>query len=254
MKEPWELHWKDYYFLLGLRSDAEPEAVEGAAKQLLVKYHPDKSGTGDAERFKLTNEAREVLTDSVKRRRYDAEHKRRLKQKQPHRSSTSSEVNKPDDKSNAPNDAEYKRRASKQKQSHKSPPPSEANKPDDKSNAPGFWKGVLIGGGGLLVLVAWWLSGGRNSDVPSTLWERPAERAATDDSLSNYPSSDAAVVATQRRSSQAAMAKEARHQKRSAPAVQRAEDRRREEAAAWRARKRHKAEQRRLEQSWTVRR
>ena len=220
MQEPWELHWRDYYFLLGLRSDAEPEAVEGAAKQLLAKYHPDKSGTGDAERFKLTNEAREVLTDSVKRQRYDAEYKRRLKQKQPHRSSTSSEV----------------------------------NKPDDKSNAPGFWKGVLIGGVGLLVLVAWWLSGGRNSDVPSTLWERPAERAATDDSLSNYPSSDAAVVATQRRSSQAAMAKEARHQKRSAPAVQRAEDRRREEAAAWRARKRHKAEQRRLEQSWTVRR
>ena len=236
MRYQWELHWRDYYFLLGLRSDAEPEAVEGAAKQLLAKYHPDRSGTGDAERFKLINEAREVLTDSVKRRRYDAEYKRRLKQKQPHRSSTSSEVNKPDDKSNAPNDAEYKRRASKQEQSHKSPPPSEVNKPDAKSTAPGFWKGVLIGGGGLLVLVAWWLSGGRNIDVPSTLRERPAEWVATDDSLSDYPSS------------------EARHQKRSAPAVQSAEDRRREEAAAWRARERHKAEQRRLEQSWTVRR
>ena len=203
MQDLWELHWRDYYRLLGLRSDAEPEAVEGAAKLLLAKYHPDRSGTGDTEeRFKLINEAREVLTDSVKRRRYDAEYKRRLKRKQPHRSSTSSEV----------------------------------NKPDNKSNAPGFWKGVLIGGVGLLVLVAWWLSGGRNSDVPSTLWERPAEWVATDDSLSDYPSS------------------EARHQKRSAPAVQSAEDRRREEAAAWRARERHKAEQRRLEQSWTVQR
>ncbi len=203
MRDLWELHWRDYYFLLGLRSNAEPEAVEGAAKQLLAKYHPDRSGTGDAERFKLINETREVLTDSVKRRRYDAE---------------------------------YKRRASKPKQSHKPPPPPEANKPDDKSSAPDFWKGVLIGGGGLLVLVAWWLSGGRNIDVPSTLWERPAERVAPDDSLSNYPSS------------------EARYQKRSAPAVQSAKDRRREEAAARRARERHKAEQRPLEHRWTVRR
>ena len=202
MRELWKLHWRDYYFLLGLRSNAEPEAVAGAAKQLLAKYHPDRSGTGNAERFKLINEAREVLTDPVKRRCYDAE---------------------------------YKRRASKQKQSHKSPSPSEANKPDDRSNAHGFWKGILIGCGGILVLAVGWLSSGRNIDVPSALWERLAEWAATDDSLSNYPSS------------------EARHQKRSGPAVQSAEDRRREEAAR-RARERYKAEQRRLEQIWTVRR
>ena len=201
MRDLWELHWRDYYFLLGLRSNAEPEAVEGAAKQLLAKYHPDRSGTGDAERFKLINEAREVLTDSVKRRRYDAEYKRRAsKQKQPHRPSTS----------------------------------SEANKPDDKSTAPGFWKGVLIGGGTLLVLVAWWLSGGRNIDVLSTLRERPAERVATGNPLSNYPSG------------------EARHQKHPPPAVQSAEDRRRAEAAARRAGKRHKAEQRLLEHRWTL--
>jgi curved DNA-binding protein len=93
MQEPWELHWRDYYYLLGLRPSAEPEAVEGAAKQLLAKYHPDKSGTGNTELFKQINEAREVLTDPVRRRRYDAD---------------------------------YKRRASKQKQSHKSPTPSES--------------------------------------------------------------------------------------------------------------------------------
>ena len=89
MQEPWELHWRDYYYLLGLRPNVEPEAVEGATKQLLAKYHPDKSGTGDAERFKPINEAREVLTDPARRQRYDAEYERRaLKQKQSHRPST----------------------------------------------------------------------------------------------------------------------------------------------------------------------
>ena len=161
MQEPWELHWRDYYSLLGLRPSAEPEAVEGAAKQLLAKYHPDKSGTGNTELFKQINEAREVLTDPVRRRRYDAD---------------------------------YKRRASKQKQSHKSPTPSKVNKPDKKSSAPGLWKGVLIGGGGLLV--AWWLSGGENSEVRRTLRERPAERVATVDSPSSYPSIDTAVAST----------------------------------------------------------
>ena len=153
MQEPWELHWEDYYYLLGLRSDAEPEAVEGAAKQLLAKYHPDKSGTGSEERFKSINEAREVLTDPVRRWRYDAE---------------------------------YKRQASEQKQPHESPASSEANRPSKKSNAPGFWKGVLIVGGGLSVLVVWWLSGGENSEVSSTLRERPAERVVTDESLPSY--------------------------------------------------------------------
>lgn len=199
MQEPWELHWRDYYFLLGLRPSAELEAVEGAAKQLLAKYHPDKSGTGDAERFKPINEAREVLTDPVRRRRYDAE---------------------------------YERRASKQKQSHKSPTPSKANKPDEKSNAPRFSKGVLIGSVGLLVLAVWLLLGRGNSEMRSALREQPA----------------------QRRPSQAAVAEETRHQERSAPAAQSTEDRWREEAAARRARARYKAAQRRLEQSWTVRR
>ncbi len=76
-KEQWEIKWHPYYYILGLRIDAQSEAIEGAAKKLLEKYHPDKGGTGDAEKFKVINEARGVLTDPSRRQRYDTEYKRR---------------------------------------------------------------------------------------------------------------------------------------------------------------------------------
>ena len=76
-KEQWEIKWHPYYYILGLRTDAQSEAIEGAAKKLLEKYHPDKGDTGDAEKFKVINEAREVLKDPSRRQRYDAEYKKR---------------------------------------------------------------------------------------------------------------------------------------------------------------------------------
>ena len=76
-KEQWEIKWHPYYYILGLRTDAQSEAIEGAAKKLLEKYHPDKGDTGDAEKFKVINEACEVLKDPSRRQRYDAEYKKR---------------------------------------------------------------------------------------------------------------------------------------------------------------------------------
>lgn len=52
---------------------ADPEVVEAAFKRLALKYHPDRSTLPDAAaRMRELIEARDVLTDSRKRRAYDA--------------------------------------------------------------------------------------------------------------------------------------------------------------------------------------
>jgi len=65
--------YKDYYKELGVGSTATPAEIKKAYRALANKYHPDKS-TGDKraeERFKAINEANEVLSDPVKRKKYD---------------------------------------------------------------------------------------------------------------------------------------------------------------------------------------
>ena len=63
---------KDYYSLLGVGRDAKVEEIKQAYKRLVKKYHPDISGHPMAEEImKAANAAREILTDPVKRRRYD---------------------------------------------------------------------------------------------------------------------------------------------------------------------------------------
>jgi molecular chaperone DnaJ len=64
---------QDYYEILGVKRDAKPEEIKKAYRRLARKYHPDVN-PGDKsaeERFKLTTEAHDVLSDPKKRSIYD---------------------------------------------------------------------------------------------------------------------------------------------------------------------------------------
>lgn len=64
----------DYYELLGVEKTASIEEIKKAYRTLAKKYHPDQN-QGDKqaeEKFKKINEAYTVLSDSEKRKMYDA--------------------------------------------------------------------------------------------------------------------------------------------------------------------------------------
>ncbi|MBI2013836.1 MAG: DnaJ domain-containing protein [Candidatus Colwellbacteria bacterium] len=61
----------DYYKILGVEKSATQEEIKKAYHKLAHKYHPDKSG-GDEKKFKEVNEAYQVLSNTEKRKQYDA--------------------------------------------------------------------------------------------------------------------------------------------------------------------------------------
>jgi curved DNA-binding protein len=66
------LSYTDYYEVLGVPRDADPEQIRRAYRRLARQYHPDLNSDSDAEdRFKELGEAYEVLSDADKRERYD---------------------------------------------------------------------------------------------------------------------------------------------------------------------------------------
>ncbi len=68
----------DYYAILQVHFLAEQEVIESAYKRLAKKYHPDVNKASGADaRMKKINEAYETLSDTNKRRAYDAQHIRR---------------------------------------------------------------------------------------------------------------------------------------------------------------------------------
>ncbi|MFZ1977477.1 MAG: J domain-containing protein [Bacteroidota bacterium] len=65
--------YKDYYKVLGVGKTATTEEIKKAYRKLAKKYHPDKAKGDKAaeEKFKDINEANGVLSDPVKRKKYD---------------------------------------------------------------------------------------------------------------------------------------------------------------------------------------
>ena len=61
----------DYYELLQVSPNAEPETISRVFRMLAQRLHPDNQTTGNEPRFRAVLEAYDVLNDPEKRARYD---------------------------------------------------------------------------------------------------------------------------------------------------------------------------------------
>ena len=65
---------EDYYDVLQISTNAEPETINRVYRMLAQRYHPDNQQTGNESRFRTLTEAYSVLSDPEKRARYDVAH------------------------------------------------------------------------------------------------------------------------------------------------------------------------------------
>ena len=65
---------QDYYEILQISPNAEPETVHRVYRLLAQRFHPDNTESGDEDRFRQLSEAYQVLGDSEKRAQYDIAH------------------------------------------------------------------------------------------------------------------------------------------------------------------------------------
>jgi len=70
---------QDYYDLLQVSTNADPETINRVFRLLAQRFHPDNQQTGDEERFRTILEAYSVLSDPEKRASYDVRHERQQK-------------------------------------------------------------------------------------------------------------------------------------------------------------------------------
>jgi len=64
----------DYYEILQISPNAEPETVHRVFRLLAQRFHPDNTETGNEAQFRLLNDAYRVLSDPEQRARYDVVH------------------------------------------------------------------------------------------------------------------------------------------------------------------------------------
>ncbi len=61
----------DYYELLQISPNAEPETIHRVYRLFAQRVHPDNTETGNLEKFRLLQEAYAVLSDPARRAQYD---------------------------------------------------------------------------------------------------------------------------------------------------------------------------------------
>lgn len=66
-------HQRDYYEILGVSKDSDPDVIKKAYRKIAMQFHPDKNpGNKESEeKFKEAAAAYEVLSDADKRAKYD---------------------------------------------------------------------------------------------------------------------------------------------------------------------------------------
>src|SRR5262249_36748716 len=63
----------DYYEVLQISPNADPDTIHRVYRLLAQRFHPDNQATGDADRFRLLSDAYHVLGDPERRARYDVQ-------------------------------------------------------------------------------------------------------------------------------------------------------------------------------------
>jgi len=64
----------DYYEILQISTNAEPETIHRVYRLLAQRLHPDNAETGNDGRFRALSEAYQVLSDPEQRAKYDVVH------------------------------------------------------------------------------------------------------------------------------------------------------------------------------------
>jgi len=65
---------EDWYELLQISPNAEPETIHRVYRALARRFHPDNAQTGNADRFRAITRAYEVLSNPEQRAQYDIGH------------------------------------------------------------------------------------------------------------------------------------------------------------------------------------
>jgi curved DNA-binding protein CbpA len=67
----------DYYEVLQISPNAEPETVHRVYRLLAQRLHPDNTETGDESQFRALSDAYQTISDPERRARYDVAHQQR---------------------------------------------------------------------------------------------------------------------------------------------------------------------------------
>src|SRR5437867_4771737 len=67
----------DYYEILQISVNAEPDTIHRVYRLMAQRYHPDNQETGSEIKFRQIREAYDVLSDPEKRAQYDILHAQR---------------------------------------------------------------------------------------------------------------------------------------------------------------------------------
>ena len=71
----------DYYEILQISPNAQPETVHRVYRLHAQRLHPDNAETGNAAQFRLLSDAYQVISDAEKRAGYDVVHAQRRQER-----------------------------------------------------------------------------------------------------------------------------------------------------------------------------